>query len=167
MICPHCKTTNDADTFFCVECGASLAGQSRQATQNRNQPYWFALLLVPVIVIAVAIGFYKYYLPQGGFGCGGGCNRDAVQVSPCADRLKAVRVGVDTPVEPDSSPKTAKATEAGLRYWRTKHGTDQVAARVRDFGCHMQIDIVKDEKVIGSLRFQGGVISELKKGEET
>jgi SurA-like N-terminal domain len=302
MICPYCKTTNDSDALFCVECGTSLADQSRQAMQNRRRPYWFALLLIPVVMIAVAIGYYKFYLPQGiaavvngeeitlseldaalvripgsdgqlrdrmryevldeliterlllqeaekagitverdalkaavaaarvssglddaaftksisdqygsarafendlarrlrikkfldekiaprgvdprvarlavdrwyqavsqrasvrialvsqgGFGCGG-CTGEAGQASPCGGRT-----GINNPAGSDSSLKTAKAAKAGLAYWQAKHGADQVAAKVRDFGCHMQIDIVKDEKIIGSLRYQGGVISE-------
>jgi hypothetical protein len=309
MICPHCHTTNEIDSLFCTECGMSLSGAPRRAEQNGKRPYWFALLLIPIVVIAAAIGYYKYVLPQGvaaevngekitlseldgafvrlpgtegaqrdrmryqvleeliterlliqeaqkagitvekeelraavvaerassgldeaefrkavsmrygsvpvfeedlghrllikklldekivprgadqrvarvafdrwyqsvsqaasirialasqgGFGCGGGCNREAGQTSPCAGRPEAVRAGVNPPTRSDSSTKTAKAAEAGLEYWRAKHGTGQVAAKVRDFGCHMQIDIVKDDKIIGSLLYQGGVISEM------
>jgi len=57
---------------------------------------------------------------------------------------------------------TAKtAAEAGLRYRHAKHGPDAVQTRLRDFGCHVQIDIVRNEKIIGSLRYQDGNITEI------
>jgi hypothetical protein len=53
------------------------------------------------------------------------------------------------------------AEEAGLRYWHLKHGPDAVSARLQDFGCHIQVEIVKDERIIGSLRYQDGIITEM------
>lgn len=306
MICPHCQKTIENDALFCSECGMSVAGEPRQAAHDRKRPYWFALLLIPAVLIAAGVGYYKYFLPsgvaaevngeeitlaeldaavsrrtpvegrfsdgmrlqalneliaerillqearkagisvsreeakaeasaaraasrlddaaftkvvdarygsvrffeeelgrrllikkllvakagpggadpaaaaheldrwyqgvsqaasvrvalasQGGSGCGGGCNRAEGGGSPCGKGRDAMRAGDVS--APSASPKAAKAAEAGLEYWKTKYGPDQVAAKVRDFGCHMQIDIVKDETVIGSLRYQGGVITE-------
>jgi len=54
-----------------------------------------------------------------------------------------------------------KAADAGLRFWYAKHGLDSVTARLTDYGCHIQIDIVKNEKIIGSLRYQDGSITEM------
>ncbi len=55
-----------------------------------------------------------------------------------------------------------KAADAGLKYWREKHGEEDVSARVSDFGCHLQVDIVKKGQTIGSLRYQGGNLSEMR-----
>jgi hypothetical protein len=57
--------------------------------------------------------------------------------------------------------QTKAAAEAALRYWHAKHGPDAVTTRATDFGCHTQIDIIKENKKIGSLRYQNGTISEL------
>ncbi|HUJ17397.1 MAG TPA: SurA N-terminal domain-containing protein [Nitrospirota bacterium] len=54
-----------------------------------------------------------------------------------------------------------EAADAALRYWHEKHGAEAVSAKVIDFGCHMQVDIIKDTRIISSLRYQGGSISEL------
>lgn len=60
-----------------------------------------------------------------------------------------------------ASASARAAQEAGLRYWHMKHGPDAVSARLRDFGCHIQVEIVKDERIIGSLRYQDGIITEM------
>ena len=54
-----------------------------------------------------------------------------------------------------------EAADAALRYWHEKHGDEAVSTKVTDFGCHMQVDIIKDTRIISSLRYQGGSISEL------
>lgn len=61
----------------------------------------------------------------------------------------------------DGSKRGRAAEEAGLRYWYAKHGPDDVTARLKDFGCHIQVDILKNEKTIGSLRYQDGNITEM------
>lgn len=53
-----------------------------------------------------------------------------------------------------------EAADAGIRYWREKYGDEPVTARTTDYGCHIQVDIVKENKIVRSLRYQGGVISE-------
>ncbi len=59
-------------------------------------------------------------------------------------------------------PVVAKsAADAGIRYWQAKNGDDPVTARLTDFGCHIQVDIVKNKKIAASLRYQDGTISEL------
>lgn len=60
------------------------------------------------------------------------------------------------------TPEQSKvAREAGLAYWHGKYGPESVAAQVKDYGCHMQIDIVKNNKIVSSLRYQAGKISEM------
>jgi hypothetical protein len=61
---------------------------------------------------------------------------------------------------PTPSSAREKASAAALEYWHQKHGPESVETKVSDFGCHMEIDIIKDGKTVGSLRYQGGRISE-------
>lgn len=65
MQCKTCNTMNDADALFCSECGGSLVDQRRNGMQRQRRSYWYVLLFVPVIIIAAAIGYYKYFLPDG------------------------------------------------------------------------------------------------------
>jgi hypothetical protein len=60
-----------------------------------------------------------------------------------------------------ASEQTKAAAAAGLQYWHAKHGPDDVATQMIDYGCHVQVDIVKNERVIASLRYQGGKITEM------
>jgi hypothetical protein len=61
MICSKCNANNDADALFCEQCGSVLGAASRQG----RRPYWYALLLVPVLLLAAGIGYYKFVLPNG------------------------------------------------------------------------------------------------------
>jgi hypothetical protein len=111
-----------------------------------------------------------------GAGCGcGGCDNTKTQTaglqvlnrgcpmskaaSP-AGRAGCGRAKNGTSSEPNKKDKWKYAEEAGLKYWHEKYGPGAVSARLIDFGCHIQVDIVKDEKVIGSLRYQNGTITE-------
>lgn len=95
-------------------------------------------------------------------GCGGGCatadgqpQKPPVPAGPCCKtKGPAVSAG-----QPKDQLKAAEA--AGLKYWQEKHGADSVSAKLTDFGCHVQVDIVKDNKSIASLRYQNGNITEL------
>ncbi len=68
--------------------------------------------------------------------------------------------GCATASRPKANDTGSVAAEAGLRYWHAMHGPDAVTARCTDFGCHVQVDILKNETIIGSLRYQDGNISE-------
>ncbi len=306
MICSKCNAAQDADARFCSECGSSLAVQHK----NRNA-YNYALLLLPIIILACGIGYYKFFLPRGiaavvngeeitrteleqEISRIGGVNGEAdarlryealnrlivervmmqearrtetgvsreelaaaladirtrsgldrerfnhqaerqygsiarfeetvrrrlainkyiaehvvpagadrqtalraveqwkqnvtdaavVRVTlgeqwsgagcGCADRNMAGtpaaygcrmsdagrRLAKNDAAPSQEAANKSMAAEAGLAYWREKHGSDIVTARVTDFGCHMQVDIMKDNKTIGSLRYQAGRISE-------
>ncbi len=52
------------------------------------------------------------------------------------------------------------AADAGIRYWWEKYGDGPVTARTTDYGCHIQVDIVKGNRIVRSLKYQGGAISE-------
>ncbi len=312
MVCSRCNTTQDPDSRFCSECGAALA-----EPRKSRSAYWYALLLIPVIVIACAIGYYKFMLPQGiaavvngeeithaeleqelsriegsrrsadpsvryqalngliterimlqearkagtdvsreelaaaiadvraqsgldeerfnrqaesqfgsirkfeeafrnrlivtkyiaahviprgadqqtarraveqwmqktsdaaavrvtlaeqwsaaGCGCAKGNSAAAQAAAGCRMSGAGCRMAKNDAASgqaavPAMEPSMRdKAAEAGLSYWHEKHGSDAVTATVTDFGCHMQVDIVKDSKIIGTLRFQNGRISE-------
>jgi hypothetical protein len=61
MICSKCNANNDADALFCEQCGSVLGAASRKGRRT----YWYALLLVPVLLLAAGIGYYKFVLPNG------------------------------------------------------------------------------------------------------
>jgi len=64
MQCPECNSMNDADALFCSTCGKTL--QDAAATPARSRkPYWYMLVLAPVLVLVVGIGYYKFLLPDG------------------------------------------------------------------------------------------------------
>jgi len=96
-------------------------------------------------------------------GCGNDCNlagskqqqKQSAPTGPCCKTTG--------PSASSSQPKDqSQAAEAAcLKYWHDKHGADDVTAKLTDFGCHVQVDIVKDNKSIASLRYQNGSITEL------
>ncbi len=63
MNCPKCNSVNDGDSRFCSECGGSL--QSESTAPRTKRVYLSALLLIPVLLLAAAVGYYKYFLPNG------------------------------------------------------------------------------------------------------
>jgi hypothetical protein len=290
MQCNSCKTTNEPDSVFCSECGKPLADQTPGPEKKQRKSYLFVLLFVPVIVIAAAVGYYKFFLPDGVAAVVNGEEIRLSELNAAASRMQggsdaasaglryqalneliaerlalqeARKAGIEVSkdelavaaaqaqaasgldsgafnkemkslhgsmrgfentlerrilisrliaervVPPGADPGTAgraadqwmrhlsekaavrialaeqwsgggcsccnkeggpaqpvsdkakAATDACLQYWRAKHGPEAVSARLTDFGCHMQVDIVKNEKIIGSLRYQGGTITEL------
>ncbi len=52
------------------------------------------------------------------------------------------------------------AVDSALRYWHARHGNEAVTTKVTDYGCHLEIDIMKNNNVIGSLVYQNGSITE-------
>lgn len=311
MNCPTCNTMNETGSRFCGECGMPLTSGAAAPAKTRKV-YLYALLLVPVLVLAAAAGYYKYFLPQGiaavvngeqirlteleaevgrtaaspaavdsrlryqvlnsliterlvlqeakkagvtvsgeevvtalaaarkasgqddaefdrqtaarygsrrafedlfarrllvnkflsqnvvpanadirtsrlaleqwlqqrsaaasvritlaeqwsGAGCGCCGNKAEAATTPgkgnAGCRMARAESGSAAPPVAGTTDSD-KAAAAGLRYWHEKHGPGAVTAKVTDFGCHMQVDIVKDNKVIASLRYQAGAISE-------
>jgi hypothetical protein len=298
MDCPGCRKNNDDDAVFCIECGCPLTDQARTEARSQRKPYWFTLLFLPVIAIAVAAGYYKFILPQGVAAevngekimiselnaavdrvtrtsgqageavryqvlddliterlllqesrkAGITVSKDEVAAAMAAARtasgldegafgkVVAARFGSEGAYEENvarnlkinkllrerimprgADPRTARlavdrwlqgltrtasvrislaeqgntcarsggcavadsscsgcggpgvpargeqakaAIAAGLKYWQARHGAGPVTASARDFGCHVQVDIVQNNKIIGSLRYQNGSISE-------
>lgn len=61
MNCGKCNAGNDADAVFCEECGNTLA----TVPAKSRRPYFYALLLIPVLLLAAGFGYYKFILPNG------------------------------------------------------------------------------------------------------
>jgi hypothetical protein len=311
MNCPACRTTNDKDALFCADCGTRLPDAPTSGMVKQRRVYFLAFLFVPIIVIAIAIGYYKFFLPDG---VAAVVNNEEIKLSEldaAVNRMKGMRdadaaglryqalneliteklvlqeartsgitvsrdeivsaaaaaqaaSGLDerafnkemqalygsmagfekslerrliinrlikekivpSGADPQTAgravnqwlrdlsskagvrialaeqmpgagsgcgcrgkqnnqigqeqgrPKmncgqgcqargqaatnrTSPAIDSALQYWHARHGADAVTTRVQDFGCHVQIDIVKNDKIISSLRYQNGSITEL------
>ena len=52
------------------------------------------------------------------------------------------------------------AKEKALEYYEKKTQKTAAEARVTDFGCYIQVDIVEDGKVALSLTYSGGAVEE-------
>jgi hypothetical protein len=310
MNCPDCNEINDTNTAFCAKCGRPLGNRQSKNACKQPRVYFIALLFVPIIVVAAAIGYYKFYLPNG---IAAEVNGEQIKVSELdaavariqhmsgavaadlrhralneliaerlvlqearkagitvskddiaaaaaearvasglgeaafrqsmkslygtageyekelehrlvIDRLIARKIG-----QPGTDPRmadrtvnqwlqdlseratvrvalseqlsgpgcsycnaresqpghdgaagsgcasvatrlsmnAAKAADAGLRYWHRKYGPGEVASRTFDFGCHTRVDILKNNKIIGSLRYRNGNITELENRGKT
>lgn len=61
MNCGKCNAGNDADAVFCEQCGNTLT----TVPAKRGRPYFYALLLIPVLLLAAGFGYYKFILPNG------------------------------------------------------------------------------------------------------
>jgi len=305
MNCPECKASNDEDALFCTTCGKSLGNAQPKSVSRQRRAYFITLLFIPVVIIAGAIGYYKFYLPSG---VAAVVNGEEITMSELDAAVVRMRGGSDSPaaslryqaldeliserlvlqearkagievskealaraldeaqaasgfneasfnqavsarygsmrgfenelkrriminrliaervVPPGTDPTTAgravnqwlhnlsaratvrialaeqlagpgcgccnnrdeaaglnkgmpgcaaagsgtaqtsgqkhAAVDAALRYWHDKHGSDAVTTQPIDYGCHVQVDIIKDKKIIGSLRYQNGSILE-------
>ena len=59
-------------------------------------------------------------------------------------------------------PKTEKEARAkGLEYYEKKTQKKGASARVTNFGCHIQVDIIEDGKVVVSLTYRQGEVQEI------
>jgi hypothetical protein len=59
-------------------------------------------------------------------------------------------------------PKIEKeAKTKGLEYYEKKTQKKGASARVTDFGCHIQVDIIEDGKVVVSLAYKKGEVQEI------
>ena len=59
-------------------------------------------------------------------------------------------------------PKIEKEAKAkGLEYYEKKTQKKGASARVTNFGCHIQVDIIEDGKVVASLTYNQGQVQEI------
>jgi len=61
MNCGKCNTMNDGDAAFCANCGCVLTAAPRKGWRS----YRYALLLLPILLMAAGAGYYKFILPNG------------------------------------------------------------------------------------------------------
>ncbi|MDH4162162.1 MAG: SurA N-terminal domain-containing protein [Nitrospirota bacterium] len=54
-----------------------------------------------------------------------------------------------------------EAQKAVRAYWQARNGDGPVELRASDFGCHIQVDVMRGEKIAQSFRYQNGTISAL------
>jgi len=92
-------------------------------------------------------------LPTGG--CCGGPENAGPKAKGCDPSRKPGAGG------PQATQQVNEARKAALAYWRERYGDDPVEANVTDFGCHLQVDVVKGKSIARSLRYQNGAITEL------
>jgi hypothetical protein len=64
MNCRKCDSINDGDAVFCANCGIALNALA-EGPRKTWRSYWFALLLIPVLIAAAGMGYYKFMLPNG------------------------------------------------------------------------------------------------------
>lgn len=83
----------------------------------------------------------------GGGGCGGS--------SSCSGSCGS---GVTQPLDPRIE---AEAKAKALEYYRATYGTAEVVAKVSNYGCHIQVDIVEGNEVTKSFTYSGGQIFEI------
>jgi hypothetical protein len=93
---------------------------------------------------------------------GPGCGCCSKGGGPAAMKPGSPKCGAGAPRQGRLSPEQTRAAhDASLAYWREKHGPDAVATKLTDFGCHIQVDIVRNEKIVGSLVYQAGNVTEM------
>jgi hypothetical protein len=81
-------------------------------------------------------------------GSGGGCNSSGPGGSSCCG-------GGGAPLSQDE-------VKAGvLRYYAEKYGDSDVTCVVKDYGCHMEAEILKDGNVVRKLSISGNRITEI------
>jgi cbb3-type cytochrome oxidase subunit 3 len=141
MKCPLCNELNDRNAELCTYCGQPLGGGQKVFSVASGRPYFAAFFLVPVFLVFIGIGYYRFFLPGG---------KDAAAQSAHASLSGRLTPEVERSI-----------AAAGLAYWREKLGGGEAGARVTDFGCHFQVDIIRDGKAVKSLQYQNGQISEM------
>lgn len=86
---------------------------------------------------------------SGGSGCGSGGRGD------CAGSCGS---GVTQPID---SGLAAEIKEKALRYHAEHYGKDSVLTSVTNYGCHIQVDVLKDGKIVRSFTYSGGQFFEI------
>jgi hypothetical protein len=138
--CPECSRTNEADAICCARCGQPLGCEQAISSAASGRPYFAAFFLVPVFLVFIVIGYYRFFLPEG---------KEAAAQNARASASERLTPEVERSI-----------ADAGLAYWREKLGGGEAGVRVTDFGCHVQVDIIRDGKAVKSLQYQNGKITE-------
>ena len=105
--CGKCNTINDGDALFCANCGNALHGLA-EAPRRTWRFYWFALLLVPVLLAAAAMGYYKFMLPNG---IAAVVNGEKITMAELDAMVRSARDGREVPEEAISRMRNAALSE--------------------------------------------------------
>jgi len=95
MNCGKCNTVNDGDAVFCTNCGNTL-NVLADGPRKTWRSYWYALLLVPVLLAAAGIGYYKFMLPKG---VAAVVNGEEITLAELDTMVRSARAGQDVPEE--------------------------------------------------------------------
>jgi hypothetical protein len=142
------------------------AGASGPADANNRLNQW---LQNTTAKAAVRVALNEQ-LPTSGSGCCGNGKSPAKQ--GCDPSKGASRQGCDS--AKGCGPRAGKsagsqqtsvqgetARVAALAYWKKQVGSGPVETKVTDYGCHVQVDIVANNRIAKSLRYQNGTITEM------
>jgi hypothetical protein len=136
--------------------GTVLAGASGPAEANMRLNQW---LQDSTAKAAVRVSLAEQ-LPASGCGCCGG-GGPAASKQGC-DPAKGAKQGCDPKAGAKQvSGQGTVARDAALAYWRNQNGNRPVETKVTDFGCHIQVDIMSNNRIAKSLRYQNGTITEM------
>lgn len=138
MNCGKCDTINDGDAVFCANCGNDLSALA-EAPRKTWRSYWFALLLVPALLAAAGMGYYKFMLPNG---VAAEVNGEEITLAELDAVVRSARDGKDVPEESLGRMRYAalsdliteriafqEARKAGFRVSREE--MDEAIARMR------------------------------------
>lgn len=133
------------------------AGASGPADANMRLNQW---LQDSTARAAVRVSLAEQ-LPASGCGCCGGGGPGAVKQG-CDPAKGTSKRGC----APQAGGKQVfgqgiAARDAALVYWRKQNGNGPVETKVTDFGCHIQVDIMSNNRIAKSLRYQNGTITEM------
>jgi hypothetical protein len=140
--------------------GSVTAGASSPADANLRLNQW---MKDSTAKAAVRVSLAEQS-PASGCGCCGGGGAAAVKQG--CDPAKGAKQGCDPKVGAAAganqvSNQGKAAQEAALVYWHQQNGSGPVETKVTDFGCHVQVDIVSNNRIAKSLRYQNGTITEM------
>ncbi|MEK6742991.1 MAG: SurA N-terminal domain-containing protein [Nitrospirota bacterium] len=107
MNCGKCTTINDGDAVFCANCGSALRDLA-EGPRRTWRSYWFALLLVPVLLAAAGMGYYKFMLPNG---VAAVVNGEEITLAELDTVIRSARDGRDVPEEAIGRMRSAALSE--------------------------------------------------------
>lgn len=101
----------------------------------------------------------------GAGGCGtGGCGSSGAAAggggSCCGGSGAATSANAGVSAQ-GSTGDFKQVEKDAINWYVSQYGDAEVTAEVQDFGCHQEINIVKDGKVVKELRYQNGQFSPL------
>jgi len=90
MKCSDCKSINQAEATFCNLCGRPLTAPEAAAGKKQRRAYLSILLFVPVLILGVMIGYYKFNLPNDVAAVVNGDEIRESELDLAVDRMKGI-----------------------------------------------------------------------------